>query len=54
VSKPDLYVAVAFVGGLLMLSLGCSLVYRPAGLIVGGLTAAASAIFYARGGPDAG
>jgi len=48
--SPDLYVALAFAGGLLSLAVGCALIYLPAGLIVGGLAAAASALFYARGG----
>lgn len=41
-------VTAAYVGGLGLLALGVALIYLPAGLIVAGLTSAATSVLYAR------
>lgn len=40
---------LAFLGGLLLVAVGCGLIFLPAGVIVGGLELAASALLLARG-----
>lgn len=48
--KPqDIILVAAFVGGLAAIAVGAAIVYLPAGLIVAGATAVASAVLYARG-----
>jgi hypothetical protein len=42
----------AYLAGLALLAVGVAMIYVPAGVIVAGITSAASAVLYVRGGGE--